>query len=170
MERLKFSVVLGATNTDVKMMDARELRALCYQTTGLVKDVRDGNEKAKRRLPAVCWAAAFSDGKRHAESAEFTGLCYMDIDHVEQPESLYDDKISGREAELGVVHAQISPSGKGLHLVFVPFNGSSIEEMQADFAARACIEDYDRQCKDVGRMLFLTDLCDTLYDALDTIN
>ena len=158
------------------------------ETARTIAEVRNGNQDAKRRLPAVCWAAKFEDGKRHLESASWTGLAYMDIDHIIEfynPEHLaathptksdiafayYIDKLYGREEELGIVHAQISPSGDGLHIVFIPAvgDGNDLGKAQADFAQRAGIEKYDTACKDLSRMLFLSPLNDTLYDALDTL-
>lgn len=181
--RADFSVVWNATNTAVYSLPGSAIRkrTALPELKNIVKEVRNGNNDAKRLLPAVCWAAKFNDQKRHKESAEWTGLAYIDIDHVSQfydeakpfglsaAVRLYLDKCEGREDELGIVHAQVSPSGDGLHIIFIPETFNSMEEAQAAFAKKAGIERYDATCKDLSRMLFLSPLEDTLYDALDTL-
>ena len=174
--RATFSVVNFAAETTVKNLDSRGVR--WFTTSDWVKrvchKVRLGNAEQKRQLPAVCWAAKFEDNKRHNESASWTGLCYIDIDHVSQfheqgAGNLYEEKCAGREDELGIVHAQVSPGGDGLHIVFIPETFSSMEQAQADFARKAGIAQYDASCKDLSRMLFLSPLENTLFDALDTL-
>lgn len=188
--RCVFHSVINAMNTQIVPVSSRGVRILTASTeiAKTTAEVRNGNADAKRRLPAVCWAAKFEDGKRHLESASWTGLCYMDIDHIPEfynPQDLaethptkkdiafafYTEKMLGREEELGIVHAQISPSGDGLHIVFIPAvgDGKDLGAAQAEFAQRADIEAFDTACKDMSRMLFLSPLCDTLYDALDTL-
>jgi len=190
--RPTYSVVKRADDPQVYKMTARQLRVLCAALRPTSQAPYDKDEK--RSLPAVCWAAEFDDGRRHAESAEWTGLMYLDIDHValdpqtsdppatdppapfrgsgmgrSAAEALYAKLFEGREEKYGIVHAQVSPSGEGLHIVFIPSNGGSIEEAQRTFAEMTGLEQYDAQVKDISRMLFLTSTSDTLYDALDTL-
>lgn len=183
--RLLFELVSGANNPQTKPYSGKMIRELTATLGSKIAAIRRG-ECDKRDLPGICWAAKFEDGKRHAESAEPTGLAYIDIDHVSewyqpdhtergemagtsQAELLYLSTCYGREEELGIVHAQISPSGDGLHIVFVPENGTSLEDAQRTFAQAAGIERYDEKCHDISRLLFLSELKDTLYDALDTL-
>lgn len=187
----KFSCVVGASNTTVIMESARLIRCHTAILAGTIADIRAGQSQRKTNLPAVCWAATFKDGKRHAESAEPTGLAYIDIDHVHEnlvrlnrlpkdmmtpgdyasgkyASELYEQLFQGYEEELGIVHAQISPSGDGLHIVFFP-RLWPLEEAQKAFAEDSGLQFWDKQCKDISRLLFLSSVSDTLYDALDTI-
>lgn len=189
-QRPTFSLVEGATNTKVMKVTASYIRCMAAILPATIDIIRQGDASQKRNLPAICWAANFKDGKRHAESAEPTGLAYIDIDHItenmerlnmparevksvavnyKKPAELYEDLFRGHEEKLGIVHAQISPGGDGLHIVFIPRIGNSIEEAQEAFAADSGLQFWDKQCKDIGRMLFLSSTPDTLYDALDVL-
>lgn len=193
-QRPLLSYLISATDTNVAKASACAIRSACANLVPMIAAIRSGRTDLKKKLPAVCWAAYFKDGLRHAESAEPTGLAYIDIDHVYDnlvklsqvkpcPESealnmkirgvyartLYGQLFSGFEEDLGIVHAQISPSGDGLHIVFIPRVGNSIEEAQKAFAEDSGLQFYDAQCKDIGRLLFLSSAQDTLFDALDTL-
>lgn len=173
-KHITFSAVSCASNTQVQAVSAAQLRQATENIAHLIAKVRNGDESAKRQLPAVCWAAIFADGQRHAESAEPTGLAYVDIDHIStnaQTDALtfWQQYFDNREDDFGIVHAQISPGGDGLHIIFVAQDGSSIEAAQADFAKRSGLPFYDAKCKDIARMLFLSSSRDTLFDALDTL-
>ena len=176
----KFACVRSASDTRIEYKTGKEIRKMTRALFTPIDNIRRSIGE-KKNLPAVVWAAKFSDDKRHAETAEPTGLAYIDIDHISQwatsipadikdkATALYCDKFAGLEDELGIVHAQISPSGDGLHIVFIPENGGSIEEAQKAFAEKAGLEQYDTQCHDISRLLFLSHAEDTLYDVLDTL-
>lgn len=174
-----FSLLNGATDTRVTPTFSQQIRLLTSRLDTLVADIRKGKEDLKRRLPAVCWAATFTDGRRHLDSAEWNGLAYIDVDHVSQwyhasARQLYHDLYQGHEQEYGIVHAQVSPSGDGLHLVFIPEvaldpSTRNFEKAQERFAQRTGLASYDHACKDLVRMLFLSSLADTLYDVLDIL-
>lgn len=182
-KKLMFSLVRHAADTNVTNVSSRLLRQLTAEPNlhAMIKLVRSGKADVKRQLPAICWAAHFEDNKRHLESASWTGLCYIDIDHISQfytkeitpstsqAEAFYEEFFGGREDELQIVHAQVSPGGDGLHIIFIPETIENLPQAQADFARKAGIEQYDAACKDLSRMLFLSPISDTLYDALDTL-
>lgn len=191
-KRPLFSYAMEATNTNIAKASPTTIRVACACVLPTIAAIRAGRTDLKKKLPAVCWAAYFKDGHRHAESAEPTGLAYIDIDHVydnlvkvsqvepsdeserlklngHYARCLYGQLFSGFEEDLGIVHAQISPSGDGLHIVFIPRVGNSIEEAQKAFAEDSGLQFYDAQCKDISRLLFLSSAQDTLFDALDTL-
>ena len=174
----KFSVVRNATDTSVTMMDSSAVRQTTVQIWTRIEDFRAGKIPDKKGFPAVCWAATFSDGKRHKESAAWTGLAYLDIDHIMQETGrtarfFYEEHFAGMEEEWGIVHAQISPSGDGLHIVFIPSvtpdPTDGLKPCQAAFAKLTGLKFWDANCHDLARMMFLSSLGDTLYDALDTL-
>ena len=175
-----FSMVQGATNPTVLSVGSTYIR----RRTSIIESRELAN---KRNLPAVCWAADFEDGKRHKESAKWNGLAYIDIDHVHdnwpdyKPEldyymntkAFYEQRFGGREQELRIVHAQISPSFDGLHIVFVPEIAPDAERglelAQQKFADNAGLSFWDKSCHDLSRLLFLTPIACTLYDVTDIL-
>ena len=190
--RPAYSYLVSATDTNVARASASVIRTACANLVPMIAAIRGGRSDLKKRLPAVCWAADFKDGYRHAESADPTGLAYIDIDHVYdnlvkvsqvEPSTeserlklnghyarmLYGLLFEGFEEDLNIVHAQISPSGDGLHIVFIPRVANSIEEAQKAFAEDSGLQFYDTQCKDISRLLFLSSTQDTLYDGLDVL-
>ena len=181
-------MVAHATDTRVIEQTAKFIRETTASaiTKSLVSDIRIRDvESAKRKLPAVCWGAKFKNGRREAgeNGANIvpTGLCFLDIDHIAgrgksvseqwaQVNDYYCQYIEGKEAENQIVHVQVSPSGKGLHIVFLmPEGCGTIEAGQRRMARQLALPQYDDKCKDMGRMLFLSRLEDTLYDALDCL-
>ena len=190
--RAMFAFMESATNPQAVPVPALHIRKTCAKLLPTIAAIRAGRTDLKKSLPAVCWAATFKDNHRHAESADPTGLAYIDIDHVydnlvrlnqavaddttpdkyvkcRYAHHLYSKLFHGFEEQLGIVHAQISPSGDGLHIVFIPRVGNSIEEAQKAFAEDSGLEFYDTQCKDISRLMFLSSTEDTLYDALDLL-
>ena len=88
-----------------------------------------GDAALKRKLPAFIFQATFDEttspkGKvgawRKQAATRLTGLVVMDLDHVENPLALYQGWIEkGLDLKaLGILLVYISPSGKGLKIVF----------------------------------------------------
>ena len=88
-----------------------------------------GDQAIKRKLPAFIFQATFDDttskaGKtgawRKQVATKLTGLVVMDIDHVDNPLTLYQGWIEkGLDLKaLGIVLIYITPSGKGIKIVF----------------------------------------------------
>lgn len=81
---------------------------------------REDFEEAKStlksdNLPVFCFHAHFSDGHRHNQSAVPSGLSIYDVDHLSiDPRAYYQEKVEGREQELGISFAHISPSGSAM--------------------------------------------------------
>ncbi|MCI5710063.1 MAG: DUF3987 domain-containing protein [Prevotella sp.] len=96
---------------------------LQYETGCLTdNDYREAVKALKEKLPVACINATFNDGHRCQESAVATGKLLFDFDHVGNPLQLWK-LISKRLKDLGLEHliclVEVSPSGKGLHVVII---------------------------------------------------
>ena len=153
-----------------------------------------GDASLKRKLPAFIFQATFDDttskaGKtgawRKQAATRLTGLVVMDIDHVERFEfgglsfelSEYisseekrkevHEKISNLKSQfsnLGILLVYITPSGKGLKIVFKARTewGNLIDNQHA-MAKALGIQEVDESCKDASRMSFICKESDILY-------
>lgn len=107
-------------------------------------------------LPVVCFHATFTDGYRHNQSAVPSGLSIYDVDHLtEDPREYYNNKVAGRETELGICLAHVSPSNEGVRLVFEMPKGMSLAEAQQWMADQLGDETYDGCVKDMARCSFV---------------
>lgn len=137
----------------------------CEQLAGLIEKLQKGEisdeaysdqkAKLKRRLPILTPHATFTDGKRKNAGAIPSGFCMYDKDHLPDPRDYYDTHIKGREAELGILLAHITPSGLGLRLIFGLPKGYTLAEGQREMAAHLGDTEYDGSVKDYARCSFL---------------
>ncbi|MBO4482934.1 MAG: DUF3987 domain-containing protein [Prevotella sp.] len=115
--------------------------------------------KLKGNLPVVLFACQMpEDGVRPtAETAIASGFCLHDWDHMDvNPRKLYDEQIAGRETELGIVLAHVTPRGEGLRLVTILREGERITQCQERLAATFGMSQFaDRKIKDLSRVSFL---------------
>ena len=127
----------------------------------------------KRKLPAFIFQATFDEttskaGKvgawRKQAATRLTGLVVMDIDHVENPQEVYESWFKALNLEeLGIVLIYITPSGKGLKIVFKAdvAKGNLIDNQHA--MAKVLGVEVDESCKDASRMSFICKETDILY-------
>ena len=121
----------------------------------------DGSfDKGKDGLPAVMWQASYTDFKRHDESAVFSGLFQLDVDHVENPREIYDSWVLRKDFEdLGIMLAFVTPSGKGLKVVaqMKPRAGvpNTIPAHQEWLSQQLDLPEFDVKTKDLARMSFV---------------
>ena len=127
----------------------------------------------KRKLPAFIFQATFDEttskaGKvgawRKQAATRLTGLVVMDIDHVENPQEIYESWFKALNFEqLGIVLIYITPSGKGLKIVFKAdvSKGNLIDNQHA--MAKVLGVEVDESCKDASRMSFICKETDILY-------
>ena len=127
----------------------------------------------KRKLPAFIFQATFDEttskaGKqgqwRKQSATRLTGLVVMDIDHVENPQEVYDAWFKELDFEaLGILLIYITPSGKGLKIVFKAdvSRGNLIDNQHA--MAKVLGVEVDESCKDASRMSFICKETDILY-------
>ena len=133
-----------------------------------------GDAALKRKLPAFIFQATFSEttsraGKtgawRKQAATQLTGLVVMDVDHVEKPREVFDNVIMKecKNDKNGILLVYITPSGKGLKIVFKARLdwGNLIDNQHA--MAKVLGVEVDESCKDASRMSFICKESDILY-------
>ncbi len=132
-----------------------------------------GDASLKRKLPAFIFQATFDEttskaGKagawRKQAATRLTGLVVMDIDHVDNPRDVFNSWHESHEFhELGILLVYVTPSGKGLKVVFKANAnvGNLIDNQHA--MARVLGVEVDESCKDASRMSFICKNIDILY-------
>ena len=133
-----------------------------------------GEASLKRKLPAFIFQATFDEtesakGKkgcwRKQAATRLTGLVVMDIDHVENPREVYGEwlRVHGELKKLGILLVYVTPSGKGLKIVFKAdaAKGNLIDNQHA--MAKVLGVEVDESCKDASRMSFICKESDILY-------
>ena len=133
-----------------------------------------GDAQLKRKLPAFIFQATFDvttskSGKtgawRKQAATHLTGLVVMDVDHIENPLTLYQGWVEkGLDLkQLGILLIYITPSGKGLKIVFKADaqKGNLIDNQHA--MAEVLGVEVDESCKDASRMSFICKESDILY-------
>lgn len=115
----------------------------------------------KQQLPVVLFACQMTEnGERPSAQNRLaleSGFCLHDWDHMtESPRLFYSKNIAGREQELNIVLAHITPRGEGLRLVTVLNEGEQIAECQQRLAAQFGMEQFaDAKIKDITRLSYL---------------
>ena len=130
----------------------------------------------KRKLPAFIFQATFTETTskagqtgawRKQSATQLTGLVVMDLDHIDNPLTLYQGWIDkGLDFKaLGILLVYISPSGKGLKIVFKARLawGNLVDNQHA--MAKVLGDDVvvDESGKDASRMSFICKKFDILY-------
>ena len=145
------------------------------QTSELIDGYRTtGDAALKRKLPAFIFQATFEEtvskkGNKGAwrcqAGSRLNGLCVMDIDHVESPQEVHGEwlKVHGDLKALGVLLIYITPSGKGLKIVFKADaeKGNLIDNQHAMAKVLGVV--VDESCKDASRMSFICKESDILF-------
>ena len=135
-----------------------------------------GDTALKRKLPAFIFQATFDEttsakGRlgawRKQAATRLTGLVVMDLDHIDNPLSLYQGWIDkGLDLKaLGIVLIYITPSGKGLKIVFKARLdwGNLIDNQHAMAKLLGDEVVVDEACKDSSRMSYICKNTDILY-------
>ena len=131
-----------------------------------------GEASLKRKLPAFIFQATFDETKskagklgawRKQAATRLTGLVVMDIDHVEDPKAVYNAWKDLDWKKLGILLVYVTPSGKGLKIVFKAdvAKGNLIDNQHA--MAKVLGVEVDESCKDASRMSFICKESDILY-------
>ena len=133
-----------------------------------------GDASLKRKLPAFIFQATFDEttskaGKsgawRKQSATRLTGLVVMDIDHVENPREVHGEwlRVHGDLKKLGILLVYITPSGKGLKIVFkARTEWGNLIDNQHQMAKVLGVE-VDESCKDASRMSFICKEEDILF-------
>ena len=134
---------------------------------------KTGDAKYKRKLPAFIFQATFDDtvsmtGKagawRKQAATRLTGLVVMDIDHLEDAQQTYQ-KIKQKVDfdKEGILLVYITPSGKGLKIIFkARLEWGNLIDNQHHMASLLGLM-VDESCKDASRMSFICKESDILY-------
>ena len=132
--------------------------------------------RLKRKLPAFIFQATFDEttsakGRtgawRKQAATRLNGLVVMDLDHIESPLTLYQGWVDrGLDWKaLGILLIYITPSGKGLKIVFKARldwgNLISNQHQMANLLGDDVV--VDEACKDASRMSFICKETDILY-------
>ena len=144
------------------------------RTSELIDSYRKtGDAALKRKLPAFIFQATFEEtvskkGNKGAwrcqAGSRLNGLCVMDVDHVEKPHEIHDSWLKMHDFKaLGILLIYITPSGKGLKIVFKARTewGNLIDNQHA--MAEVLGVEVDESCKDASRMSFICKESDILY-------
>ena len=157
-------------------VDEEQFRSLVSATKwrATIEEYRKtGDASLKRKLPAFIFQARFDEtvskkGKRgqwrKQSAARLTGLVVMDIDHVDDPCAIYMMwKEKHDFVALGILLVYVTPSGKGLKVVFKADaeKGNLIDNQHC--MARVLGVEVDEACKDASRMSFICRVEDVLY-------
>ena len=132
-----------------------------------------GDASLKRKLPAFIFQATFDETTskkgitgawRKQAATRLTGLVVMDIDHLESEElKVKSEELKQKSEELGILLAYITPSGKGLKIVFkARTEWGNLIDNQHQMAKLLGLE-VDESCKDASRMSFICKEEDILY-------
>ena len=133
-----------------------------------------GDASLKRKLPAFIFQATFdettskagrSGAWRKQSATRLTGLVVMDIDHVENPREVHGEwlRVRGDLKKLGILLVYITPSGRGLKIVFKARTewGNLIDNQHQ--MAKLLGVTVDESCKDASRMSFICKEEDILF-------
>ena len=132
-----------------------------------------GDAALKRKLPAFIFQATFDETKsakgkvgrwRKQAATRLTGLVVMDIDHVEDPRATFESwNILGTDSLNNILLVYVTPSGKGLKVVFkVDVEKGNLIDNQHTMAKVLGVE-VDESCKDASRMSFICKESDILF-------
>ncbi len=154
-------------------LDSAAVNEVCGQIAQALLRVKQGEmsrtefenyKKAmKSQLPVLTPHAVFKNGERKNSEAIPSGLSMYDIDHIENPRGYYQSMISGRETELGIVMAYMTPSTEGLRLIFEVPQGMTLAEAQKWMSVQLGDSDYDGCVKDYARCSYLVPRAYIIY-------
>lgn len=108
--------------------------------------------QAKKTLPCITPMAYFKDNRRSVNNAIPSGLNMLDIDHVDDPRKLWEEVKQKCSVEVLAVH--VTPSTRGLRIIFRQPEGKTIEQAQAELS-RGLGVTFDGVTKDLARCSFL---------------
>lgn len=145
-------------------------------TKTLINEFRSGDASAKTKLPAVCWTGTVVKGDtRKAANMMPTGMYMVDIDHMtcnvhEAWEEIQKTmRVKGEETgyDFKLMLAHITPSGKGLRLVFkCTENFNTLPEHMTWIKDTLTLDrygDFDECVHDISRISFIPMFEEILY-------
>jgi len=165
-----FSRILDDNATASVCEDIIKVRARWQAGEITAEEFERRKSELKRRLPVFCFHATFRDGHRSNGSAVPSGLSILDLDHLElAPQEFYFQQVAGREQELGICLAHVSPSGEGLRLVFRMGACETLELAQRRMAEAIGCKAFDACVKDLARCSFAVPRAYLIYIDEDAL-
>lgn len=120
--------------------------------------------RLKRQLPVITpHAQAFTANERKNSQAIPSGLVMLDLDHVDDPRSLFASFSDEELHACQVCFAAITPSGHGLRLIAERLRGESILDAQQRLADALHLPAFDPSTKDLARASFVVPRSYLLY-------
>lgn len=121
-------------------------------------------EKGIAPLPSWCFHASFKNNYRTNDNAIPSGLCSIDLDHIQEPREFFE-RLREKALEQHLALAFVSPSTRGLKMVFpVPEGCLSMEEAQDRIVSHLGVEAYfDHDTFDLARAAFAVPASYILY-------
>ena len=122
----------------------------------LVKQAREGNTEAKRRLAQFNYSCMPNQDGTLKGASTPSNTVGMDIDHLTPDElkATLDVCLNTADA-LGILLVERSARGEGLHVVFKRDPSKTQEENLRAMSAQLCVP-YDEGAKDITRVFFAT--------------
>ena len=140
---------------------------------------RNGDNEAKKSLPAICWTGKCNGGSRCLENCLPTQFVMVDVDHVADVSRAVSEIKESLEACPEVMERvlieHITPSGKGLRFVFYAWPDlTTLEDNMKRFSELLGLDKYgdvDMAVKDVCRLSFMPQREDILFvrDNVDEV-
>lgn len=166
-EQIVNSTLVSTVCSEIKRLDG--LR----QTAGSEAEEKQLGrqiDEQKRRLPAFCFHATFTDHHRSNGSAVASGLVSLDLDDIESPVEFFE-RLRPKALTEGLLLAFVTPSTHGLKLVCeVPADSRTLEEAQEQLVSRLGVGSYhDAVCHDMARMAFAVPASYLLYRRDDRL-
>ena len=124
----------------------------------------------KATFPAVTWAGVFTRRRTLASIETHSGLCFTEVDEVQDPAAVKDTLSSIP----GMVLAYTSSSGRGVHIIWA-VEPLPVDANQHRAAWAACVARMgqhglsaknDGACKDVSRLAFLPSDPEAVYTPM----
>ncbi len=134
-------------------VQAPALRKLLQQIAAEPDDER--RAELKKRLPVVTWQAHFPSGRRKNADAQPSGLFMVDIDHVDAPRTLYEERVKPHLEDLHILAVHLTPSTRGLRIVAVCDPALTDIAANQQRVADVLGVEIDAVCKDLARSSFL---------------
>ena len=170
---VKSSVTTCTIENLYAAMDAEVTNRVCAEIEDALERVKRGEmsredfetykRDRKKQLMVLTPHATFSDGQRQNKTAVPSGLSMYDVDHIPDPRGYFNNLVSERCGELGIVMAHVTPSGEGLRLIFEVPAGMTLAEAQKWMSEQLGDTSYDGSVKDYARCSFIVPRAYLLY-------
>lgn len=128
--------------------------------------------KLKAKLPVIMPGAHSLTGKRKVTGpADYVRSPFitLDIDNVDDPKALWNEKIAPHIKQLHIALAFITPSTKGVKVIALCPSNLDMEHAMAWLANELGIEEYDKCVKDPLRAHFMPHESSILYYDSDSL-